>query len=497
LTTNDEFPEPEECLNFRAHQRAPYTDRKDDVTSVAAPADVPLLPAPASPTTLPSPDSSATADAPPVQFVAASTPGLPAASFSHEAATSAAGVHAVAHSGLRSLKPSESEDDNDESGVKPALGKVTPTSTMKQALKVYVERVSAHKKGAKQERYRARPIWRSFLGKMKISEVTTVEIAAYRDMRLMTIAPHTKRLVSSNTVRLELAMLSDLFNVAQIEWGACGGNPVTKVRKPKLPPGRDRRITFGEERRLLRAAAAHKNQEIYSIISLAIETAMRQGEILSLEWENIDLRRRIVHLPMTKNGEPRNVPLSQGAVSAITRLGIGTVGKVFKYKPDGFKSAWRVLVQRLGIENLHFHDLRHEAVSRLFELGTLDYLEVAAISGHKSVQMLKRYTHLRAETLVPKLDGKKKLNLGKRVITQTVVPYPASLGEADGNITLQFLDLPHIQLRGDNIDDITIRARDLLLRELVNRLKSSQKAPLPTPPLEYADSVHVVLIDPL
>lgn len=483
-------------MNFRAHQRAPYTDRKDEVTSAATQPAALLLPAPASPVldTLPgaSPVSSAASDR-----AAPAAGALPAASLSPDTAASAASVYAVAHSGQPSFRPAESDEDSDESVLKPALGKVTPTSTIKQALKVYVERVSVHKKGAKQERYRVRPIWRSFLGKMKISEVTTVEIAAYRDMRLMTVAPHTKRLVSSNTVRLELAMLSDLFNVAQIEWGACGGNPVTKVRKPKLPPGRDRRITFGEERRLLRAAAAHKNQEIYSIISLAIETAMRQGEILSLEWENIDLRRRIAHLPMTKNGEPRNVPLSQGAVSAITRLGIGTVGKVFNYKPDGFKSAWRVLVQRLGIENLHFHDLRHEAVSRLFELGTLDYLEVAAISGHKSVQMLKRYTHLRAETLVPKLDGKKKLNLGKRVITQTVVPYPASLGEADGNITLQFLDLPHIQLSGDNIEDITIRARDLLLRELVNRLKTSQKAPLPTPPLEYADSAHVLLIDPL
>jgi integrase len=388
-------------------------------------------------------------------------------------------------------------DDVEPIELDSALGKVTPQSTIKQALRVYLERVSVHKRGAKQEKYRTRPIWRSFLGKLKISSVTTVDIAAYRDMRLATVAPHTKRLVTPNTVRLELAMLSDLFNVAQIEWGACVSNPVSKVRKPKLPPGRDRRITFGEERRLLRAAAAHGNPEIYSIISLAIETAMRQGEILSLEWENIDLRRRIAHLPITKNGTKRDVPLSQGAVSALTRLGIGTSGKVFKYKPDGFKSAWRTLVKRLGIENLHFHDLRHEAVSRLFELGTLDYLEVAAISGHKSVQMLKRYTHLRAETLVPKLDGKKKLNLGKRVITQTVVPYPASLGEQDGNITLQFLDLPHIQLSGNNIEDITVRARDILLRELVIHIRTSQKAPLPTPPLEYADSAHVLLIDPL
>ncbi|GEM_PF-177324 len=374
---------------------------------------------------------------------------------------------------------------------------VQPDCTIKQALKVYNDRISTHKRGAKQERYRVRPIWRSFLGKLTISAVTSVDIAAYRDLRLATISPQTKRLVSANTVRLELALLSDLFNVANIEWGACSQNPVTKVRKPKLPPGRDRRITWGEERRILRAAAAHRNQEMYSIISLAIETAMRQGEILGLLWENIDLRRRIAHLPITKNGEKRDVPLSQGAVSALTRLGIGTAGRVFHYTSDGFKSAWRTLVHRTGIENLHFHDLRHEAVSRLFELGTLDYLEVAAISGHKSIQMLKRYTHLRAETLVPKLDGRKRLNLGKRIISQTVIPYPATVSEDGGQITLQFLDFAHLQLQGSNVVDLASRASDLLLRELVSLVRDSKKTPAPTPPLEYAETAHVMLIDPL
>ncbi|MFA6230899.1 MAG: site-specific integrase [Rhodanobacter sp.] len=374
---------------------------------------------------------------------------------------------------------------------------VQPDTSIKEALKVYNDRISAHKRGVKQERYRVRPIWRSFLGKLAISEVTSVDIAAYRDLRLATISPQTKRLVSANTVRLELALLSDLFNVANIEWGACTQNPVAKVRKPKLPPGRDRRLSWGEERRILRAAAAHRNQEMYSIISLAIETAMRQGEILGLLWENIDLRRRIAHLPITKNGEKRDVPLSQGAVSALTRLGIGTSGRVFHYTSDGFKSAWRALVQRTGIEGLHFHDLRHEAVSRLFELGTLDYLEVAAISGHKSIQMLKRYTHLRAETLVPKLDGRKRLNLGKRIISQTVIPYPATVSEDEGQITLQFLDFAHLQLQGSNVIDLASRASDLLLRELVSLVKDSRKTPAPTPPLEYAESAHVMLIDPL
>lgn len=339
-----------------------------------------------------------------------------------------------------------------------------PSLTVRQALKKYNERISVNKRGSKQEKYRASTISKTFLGKLPLSEVTTVNVADYRDMRLASISRNTNRPVSPNTVRLELALLSDLFNIAIVEWGSCTDNPVTRVRKPKIPPGRDRRITWGEERRILRAASKHKNHEIYSIVVLALETAMRQGEILGLLWENIDLRLRIAHLPITKNGSKRDVPLSLRAVDALTRLGVGTQGPVFQYTSDGFKSAWRAMIKRLGIQDLHFHDLRHEAVSRLFELGTLDMMEVATISGHKSMQMLKRYTHLKASNLVAKLDGRKTLNKGKQVISQTIVPYPAALSEAEGEVTLQFMDFEHLRLQGNDLEDVAARARCAVAR---------------------------------
>ncbi|MCA7889715.1 site-specific integrase [Burkholderia contaminans] len=369
--------------------------------------------------------------------------------------------------------------------------------SLKEALKLYVERISIGKRGYKQEKYRASTIARTFLGKRRLADLTSVDIASYRDMRLASFSKNTNRPVSPNSVRLEMALLSDLFTIAIIEWGVCNDNPVTRVRKPKLPPGRDRRITWGEERRLLRGASQHKNIEIYSMIVLALETAMRQGELLSLRWENIDLRIRIAHLPITKNGSKRDVPLSLRAVDALTRLGVQAQGEVFGYTSDGFKSAWRLLVRRVGIHDLHFHDLRHEAVSRLFELGTLDMMEVATISGHKSMQMLKRYTHLKASNLVAKLDGKKMLNRGKRVISQAIVPYPAMLERNEQRITLQFMDFAHIRLEGTDADEVAARARDVLLRELVNLVRDSKKPPTPTPPLEYEDNAQALLIDPL
>src|SRR5690606_24002584 len=127
----------------------------------------------------------------------------------------------------------------------------------------------------------------------------------------------------------------------------------------------------------------HVNPELYSIIVLALATAMRQGEILSLRWEHINFKTRIAHLPATKNGSKRDVPLTIKAREALVRLGPQRAGAVFRYSNHGIKSTWRFMMKKLGIENLKFHDLRHEAISRMFELGTLDMMEIAAISGHK------------------------------------------------------------------------------------------------------------------
>ncbi|PCE30057.1 integrase [Burkholderia ubonensis subsp. mesacidophila] len=375
--------------------------------------------------------------------------------------------------------------------------KPSPSITVRDALAQYTKSVSIEKRGYKQEMYRASTIAKSFVGEKVLSELTTVDIANYRDIRLSSPSRNTNRPIAPNTVRLELALLRDLFNIAIIEWGICKDNPVSRVRKPKLPPGRDRRVSFGEERRLLRAAAAHRNIEIHALIVLAIETAMRQGELLNLQWENINLRTRIAHLPLTKNGSKRDVPLSMRAMDVLTRLGTKPEGRIFKYTSDGFKSAWRTLVQRLEIDDLHFHDLRHEAVSRLFELGTLDMMEIATISGHKSMQMLKRYTHLKASNMVAKLDGRKMLHRGKRVISQAIVPYPAMIERDEQRVTLQFMDFAHLRLEGTDADEVAARARDVLLRELVSMVRDSRKPPTPTPLFEYEENGHAVLIDPL
>ena len=209
---------------------------------------------------------------------------------------------------------------------------------------------------------------------------------------------HTGRIKTESAWRPH----SHLFEIARKEWGMESIiNPVDNIRLP--PPGqpRTRRLVDDEEAQLLATAKTYGG-EIGPIITLAIETAMRRGEISAMQWENLNRKSRVLLLPETKNGTPRRVPLSSRALAALDGLPRRIDGKVWDMKPDSISQAFERVCLSAGVEGLTFHDLRHEATSRLFEKG-LNPMEVAAITGHKTLQMLKRYTHLRAEDLVGRL----------------------------------------------------------------------------------------------
>jgi len=140
------------------------------------------------------------------------------------------------------------------------------------------------------------------------------------------------------------------------------------------------------------------------IITLALETAMRRGEILAIKWENINESLRTLRIPVTKNGHPRVIPLSSKALTTLLRTTRGNSVRVYEVSPNAFRLAWERLRKRVGIKDLHFHDLRHEAISRLFEM-SLSIPEVALISGHRDSRMLFRYTHLRAEDVAEKINS--------------------------------------------------------------------------------------------
>jgi integrase len=267
-------------------------------------------------------------------------------------------------------------------------------STLADVLTRYRDEVTPQHRGRVFETERINALLKHPMAALAMSEVNTSVLAAWRDARLTT--------VSSGTVLREIVIVRAAVNRARAEWGIDIPCPFKHLTKPKAPEPRDRRLGPGEERRLYEACAAMRNTYIQPAIAFALETAMRQGEIVGLLWANVDLLKRTARLPITKSGKSRTVPLSTRAVAILSSLP-RTTDFVFEgLRTYSIKHGFGRLTRRAKLPDLHFHDLRHEAISRLVERG-LNLFEVAAISGHKTMDMLKRYTHLRAEDIALKL----------------------------------------------------------------------------------------------
>jgi integrase len=245
------------------------------------------------------------------------------------------------------------------------------------------------------------------LGDYSLAAIDQKLVAKYRDERRK--GREGRKPVSDSTVRKELYLLSKLLGFAQTEAGIVlpRGNPVELVRKPSDGRSRDRRLTDEEMTKLETEIAKSRNPWIANAFALALETAMRQGELLSMRWQDVDLTRKIVMLcnpDKIKNEEPRAVPLSPRAVEVFKGMARPIKGGVvFPVERMTLYHAFVYACRRAGIKDYTWHDLRHEALSRLAERGDLSVLELAAVSGHKTLQMLKRYTHLQAEKLADKL----------------------------------------------------------------------------------------------
>jgi integrase len=282
----------------------------------------------------------------------------------------------------------------DRAGALPDT-RVAERTTLADVLTRYRDEITPKKRSSVSESARIAGILRRPICHRTLTILSAADLSSYRDERLLEVAPAT--------VVRELNLLSHAIDTARRDWGIhLVQNPCKLVRRPSPPRGRTRRLTGDEEQLLLTAAAAGRVAYMRPLIILAIETGMRRGELLGLEWKHVDLESRVAHLAMTKNGEPRDVPLSTCAVETLRALQRGEEGKVFAVAPNAVRLAWERLVARAGLSDLHFHDLRHEAVSRLFERG-LNVVEVSSISGHKELRMLQRYTHLKAADLARRL----------------------------------------------------------------------------------------------
>ncbi|MDO9126730.1 MAG: site-specific integrase, partial [Parvibaculum sp.] len=243
------------------------------------------------------------------------------------------------------------------------------------------------------EAYRIKAWLKCPLAKRFVSSLRSADFAAWRDARI-------KQGISPNTLKLEFAIISHLYSVARAEWGFESlENPIRHLRMPKLPNGRSRRVSDDEVNLLIQHTGS---LDLSPILRLAIETGMRRSEIASLTWKDVDINKRILELKETKNGDNRFVPLSSKAMSVLSSIPRRIDGRIFGMTAHAITYAFIRASKRATLKDLHFHDLRHEAITRLFEKG-LNVMEVGSISGHKTLQMLQRYTHLRVENLLERL----------------------------------------------------------------------------------------------
>ena len=262
------------------------------------------------------------------------------------------------------------------------------SSSFADLVSVYEEEEARHKKSYHVERYYLRRLLREPFSQLTLAQLGPADIQQWVNQQRRTHKP--------SSIARQIGLISRVFNVAIKRWGYPIDNPTLFVTKPKVRPPHISRI----QPELLDILQKPTSRFEWLVV-LALETGMRRGEIISLKWENYFPEKRLVQVLQTKNGSDRLVPLSKRAVVALEH-GDRKSEAIFPMTGNAVKLAWRRLKQKHNIAGVRFHDLRHEAISSLFERG-LSLPEVALISGHKDPRMLMRYTHLRAEELAKKL----------------------------------------------------------------------------------------------
>ena len=269
--------------------------------------------------------------------------------------------------------------------------------TVADLLQRYVDEVLPKKRHSTQrvEAEMLHRLKRADFARYSLAYATPAIFAAYRDQRLKEVKPAS--------LHRELGLVQHAFETARREWDVpLQSNPVQGLKLPPLNNRRERRISDEELRRLFDACKACRNKRIEPLLRLALETGMRRSELVNVRQEHIDLQQRTLHIPKTKNGHARTVPLSGEAIRVFCDLTPAEDGRLFPMTTNAVRLAWEDLRRRAGVEGVRLHDLRHEAVSRFFERG-LSVPEVALISGHLDYRMLQRYTHLQPDAVAAKL----------------------------------------------------------------------------------------------
>ena len=240
-----------------------------------------------------------------------------------------------------------------------------------------------------------------YFSDMTLNQITPKIITAYMQHRL-------DQGVTPATVNREFRTLSKAMKLAYREWEWIRENPCIKVSALRENNTITRYLTEDEEPRLLNAARGYLNDQMVDIIKIALNTGLRQSEILKLKWSHIDLARKVLTVEETKNNEPRTIPLNLTAYETLLKIKKSSVVSIAGYvfstnsgtailRRNLMREFYKVL-KKAGIENLRFHDLRHTFATRLVQAG-VDLYTVAKLMGHRDLESTQRYAHHNPETL--------------------------------------------------------------------------------------------------
>ncbi|WP_062626775.1 site-specific integrase [Ferriphaselus amnicola] len=293
--------------------------------------------------------------------------------------------------------------------------KVNRDFTVAMGLERYRTEKTLSKKGESSEAHRLNKLLRTSQASLPLFSVKPDDIIEMvRELKTMRPAAKGVKFkpISEATLKRYWNLIHHFFEVARLEWKIIDSNPlelVPKGQRPKDGKPRTRRLIGNEYELML----AQLSGEARSIFILAVETSMRRSELMGAEWRNINLKTGPLVLEDSKNGESRIVPLSSQALKELRALhklqSVGKhgqpripQGKVFSITLGQLRSKWERARKEINAADLHFHDIRHESISRAFEKG-LNVIEAAVLSGHKTISMLKRYANLHHEDIRRKL----------------------------------------------------------------------------------------------
>lgn len=290
-------------------------------------------------------------------------------------------------------------------GVEPVALKAAVSTTAAELFERYAEQVSPLKGGARWEKVRLKSLPAAFpIFHQPLVSLDAAALAEWRDQRLASVA--------SSTVNRELTLISAVINHAIKEWRVPGlkTNPVHAIKRPRDPDPRTQRISW-EQRALIvgelgwpgKKQPVGAEQWVAWTFLLALETAMRKGELLNLTWAHVHLEQQRVHLPKTKNGYARDVPLSKAAVALFRLLKPGA-GPVIPVASGTFGTLFGRAKIAANLPELRFHDARREATTVMAaKLG--DVLELSAVTGHRSLDTLRRVYYQPDATAIAKKLG--------------------------------------------------------------------------------------------